>query len=150
MAKKKKTLGVAESCTAGMIAERITRVPGSSLYFYGGVVAYSNTIKTNVLGVRSDVLETYGAVSEQVVEEMAKGVRRIFDSDYSLSVSGVAGPGGGSKDKPVGTVWFCIYDGQKFITKQVLFKGTRQEVREQATNFMLEMLRKKILFENKK
>ncbi len=104
----KKTLSVAESCTGGMISSRIINVPGASEVFLGGVVAYDNSVKKNLLKVSDDILERYGAVSEQCVLQMAQGVKRLTNSDIALSVSGIAGPSGGSDEKPVGTVFLCI------------------------------------------
>ncbi len=103
---KKATLGMAESCTGGLIASQLTDVAGSSDYFLFSGVTYSNAAKVNVLGVLPETLETYGAVHEETVKQMAKGARRVAGADYGLSVSGVAGPDGGTPDKPVGTV--CI------------------------------------------
>jgi nicotinamide-nucleotide amidase len=145
LGKHKKTLAVAESCTSGMVAERITRVPGSSLYFLGGIVAYSNKLKLEILNVRKDVLETYGAVSEEVVKQMSLGLKNVTNADYCISVSGIAGPGGGTKEKPVGTVWVCVYDGKNFLVRNIFFKGSRQEIKEQTTNYVLNLLRKKLV-----
>jgi len=145
LTKHKKTVAFAESCTSGMLAEKINRVPGSSLYFLGGVVAYSNKLKTKILNVRDDILKTYGAVSKEVVKEMSLGLQKVSEADYCVSISGIAGPGGGTKEKPVGTVWVCIYDGEDFLVEKTFFKGNRQEIKEQATNFVLNLLRKKLL-----
>tara|TARA_B110000285_G_scaffold207667_1_gene247220 strand:- start:368 stop:1627 length:1260 start_codon:yes stop_codon:yes gene_type:complete len=103
-----KTLALAESCTGGAIASSMTAIPGSSACFLGGVVAYANEVKVDLLGVSKDVIEAHGAVSEEVVKEMAQGVRRRMAADYALATSGVAGPGGGTKEKPVGTVWMAL------------------------------------------
>jgi PncC family amidohydrolase len=102
------TLALAESCTGGLIGHRVTNVPGSSAYFVGGVVAYAYSAKERVLGVRHGTLYDYGAVSEQTVLEMARGVRRLLSVDVALSVTGVAGPGGGTPDKPVGLVYIAL------------------------------------------
>lgn len=102
------TLATAESCTGGMLAAAITSIPGSSDVFNGGVVAYSNEVKRNVLGVSGRVLALYGAVSEQTVRYMAEGVARVMRSDCAIATSGVAGPGGGTDEKPVGTVWIAV------------------------------------------
>ncbi len=106
--KKKKTISTAESCTGGYIAHLITSIPGSSGYFEGSVVSYSNRIKTDLLGVRAKTLEKYGAVSREVVTEMAEGARESLKTDYCLAVSGIAGPDGGTEEKPVGTVWIAL------------------------------------------
>lgn len=120
------SLSTAESCTGGNISHLITSVSGSSAYFKGSVVAYSNEIKEAVLGVKQDTLMHYGAVSKQTVEEMAKGVRSVFKTDYALSISGIAGPNGGSEEKPVGTVWVAITGDNVMITKQFLFGDNRE------------------------
>ncbi|MFN3551033.1 MAG: CinA family nicotinamide mononucleotide deamidase-related protein, partial [Endomicrobiia bacterium] len=108
LGKNKKTLAVAESCTGGLLANRITNIPGSSFYFLGGITAYSNQLKMNLLEVKKETLETYGAVSEETVKEMCLGVKKLTGADYCISVSGVAGPTGGTKEKPTGTVWICV------------------------------------------
>lgn len=110
LTRKSQTLACAESCTGGYLSHLITSVPGSSFYFKGGVVSYANEVKIKALGVREEDLQQYGAVSEQVVKQMAEGVRKRFDTDYALATSGVAGPSGGSEDKPVGTVWIAVAD----------------------------------------
>lgn len=145
LGKNKKTLATAESCTGGLLAHRITNVPGSSFYFLGGVVVYSNFLKNKILNVKKETLETYGAVSEQTVKEMCAGLREITSADYCIAISGIAGPTGGSKEKPVGTVWICLYDGVEFEPKCFRFLGTRLEIKEQAVNTALIMLRSKLL-----
>lgn len=135
------TVTTAESCTGGWIAKVITDVPGSSAWFERGFVTYSNQAKEQLIGVTSQTLETYGAVSEQVVREMAAGALLAAQADYAISVSGIAGPDGGSEEKPVGTVWFGFADnqGQTFSIK-ALFAGDRDAVRRQATEFALQTL----------
>ncbi len=120
------TLSTAESCTGGNIAHMITSVAGSSAYFLGGVVSYANSVKSEVLGVSAADLERYGAVSEQVVRQMAEGVRRLVGSTYSVATSGIAGPSGGSQEKPVGTVWIAI-SGPKHTVAKVFHFGTLRE-----------------------
>ncbi|MEO0294539.1 MAG: nicotinamide-nucleotide amidohydrolase family protein [candidate division WOR-3 bacterium] len=142
---KGKTLSVAESCTGGLLASRITDVPGSSEYFIGGVVAYSNEIKKKILKVKEEDLLKFGAVSEPVVRDMAKNVREIFGSDFGLSISGIAGPTGGTKEKPVGTVYFSISYEKESIVFKNLFKGTRGEIKFQSSHFILNELRKLLL-----
>lgn len=105
---KNQKLALAESCTGGHIAQLITAIPGCSAYFNGGVVSYSNDAKMHMLGVQAKTLEQYGAVSEETVREMAAGARQCFQTDYAIAVSGIAGPGGGSDEKPVGTVWIAV------------------------------------------
>lgn len=102
------TLAVAESCTGGLVADRITNVPGSSEYFLGGIVAYSNAAKEHFLGVRASTLETHGAVSEETALEMARGARRAFAADWAVSITGIAGPGGAQPDKPVGLTFLGL------------------------------------------
>ena len=145
LAKHRKTLAVAESCTGGLLANRITNVAGSSFYFLGGCVTYSNFLKEKILNVKKETLETYGAVSEQTVKEMCIGLKTLVGADYCISISGIAGPTGGTKEKPVGTVWICVYDGKEFFTQCFRFLGGRLEVKEQAVNSALEMLRQKLI-----
>ncbi len=145
LGKHKKTFAVAESCTGGLLSHRLTNVPGISFCFIGGIVVYSNFLKNKLLNVKKEVLETYGAVSEQTVKDMCVGLKEITSADYCISISGIAGPTGGTKDKPVGTVWICVYDGVEFDVKCFRFLGTRTEVKEQAVNTALDMLRKKLL-----
>lgn len=124
---KNATLGVAESCTGGNIAHMITLIPGSSAFFLGGVVSYSNDSKMNVLKVKQETLTNFGAVSEQTVKQMAEGVRITMGSTYGIATSGIAGPDGGTEDKPVGTVWIAVTDGK--ITEARLLKlGKQREV----------------------
>lgn len=118
-------LAIAESCTGGYIAQKITSIPGSSAYFNGSVVAYQNEIKVKLLNVQRATLEKYGAVSEETVIEMAKGVRTHLDADFSLATSGIAGPDGGTPEKPVGTVWIALADGDEVITKKLLLTKDR-------------------------
>jgi nicotinamide-nucleotide amidase len=141
----KKTLAVAESCTGGNIAHLLTLMPGSSGYFHGGVVAYSNEIKTSVLGVSQKALEENGAVSREVVEEMARNVAVKFRSDYGIGVSGVAGPDGGSAEKPVGTVWIAVYNGKDVVSSKFLYGDNRERNITRATVSALNMLRMQVL-----
>ncbi|SDD49354.1 competence/damage-inducible protein cinA [Algoriphagus faecimaris] len=114
-----KTLALAESCSGGYVSHLITTVAGSSAYFQGSVVPYHNQFKTEILGVSPDTLQKVGAVSEETVQEMAEGVRKLFQSDFGLSSSGIAGPDGGSEEKPVGTVWIAVSNGQETKTKKL-------------------------------
>jgi nicotinamide-nucleotide amidase len=109
----KKSLAVAESCTGGFLAHRLTNVPGASAVFLGGIIAYSNQVKQEVLGVRAETLRRHGAVSEPVAREMAEGARRLLRADYALAVTGIAGPGGGTPDKPVGTAYIALSENQR-------------------------------------
>jgi nicotinamide-nucleotide amidase len=119
------TISTAESCTGGAVASSITSVPGSSDYFMGSVVAYDNTIKNKVLGVKTETLEQYGAVSEETVKEMAEGVRKMLQTDIAVSTSGIAGPGGGTEDKPVGTVWLGYADKHGTRAKKIVLTKQR-------------------------
>jgi nicotinamide-nucleotide amidase len=132
-------LAVAESCTGGLLGARITEIPGSSDVFVGGVIAYDNALKMDLLGVPADLLAEQGAVSEPVARAMAQGAVERFGVGAALSVTGIAGPGGGSPEKPVGTVWFGCAVNDSVETRRVLFAGTRQEIRARAAQaaFML-------------
>lgn len=130
----------AESCTGGNIAHRIVEVPGSSAYFLGSVVSYSNDVKASVLGVSRRDLDQCGAVSREVVCQMVEGVCRLMRTDCGIATSGIAGPDGGSKFKPVGTVWIAAKCLDRVVSECIRFDGTRNEVIEQATNHGLFML----------
>lgn len=134
------TLGLAESCTGGLVAKLVTDVPGSSRYFLGGFVTYSNPAKVSLLGVRTSTLERVGAVSKEVVEEMADGAAKALEADVALSITGIAGPGGESPDKPVGTVWFGLRTPNRTRSERVRFPGDRSEVRTRAAEHGLRML----------
>lgn len=144
---RKQTMSLAESCTGGYVAHMITSVAGSSAYFPGSVVTYSYENKTEVLGVDSEILWQVGAVSEEVVEKMAKSVRQKYDTDYSLALSGIAGPDGGTKDKPVGTVWIAVCSRDRIYSKKYQLKGNRIQNIERSGHLGLEMLRKLIVGE---
>lgn len=120
------TLAVAESCSGGYLSNLITNIPGSSKYFKGSVVAYSNEIKVKILDVDLSTIETYGAVSEEVVVQMAQNVRKIYNSDFGIAISGIAGPSGGTIDKPVGTVWICVASSTTSIAKKYHFGNHRE------------------------
>ena len=132
-------LAVAESCTGGLIGGRLTSVPGSSAYFSGGVIAYSNDVKMSLLGVPMGLLDSEGAVSGLVVEAMAMGVVMAAAADCGIAVTGVAGPDGGTADKPVGTVWVGVALPSGASSRQYNFDGNRKEVREQTVNAPLEL-----------
>lgn len=121
-----KTVACAESCTGGNIARMITAVPGASAYFLGGVVAYDNRVKQHVLGVRAADLEAFGAVSEPVALQMAEGARRVTGAEYAVSTTGIAGPDGGSAEKPVGTVWIAVAGPKGALAKKFMFSNTRE------------------------
>ncbi len=139
------TLATAESCTGGSIAKLITSMPGSSRYFKGSIVAYDNSVKESILNVKNESIQMYGAVSQQVVEEMAEGIRLKLGVDYSIATSGIAGPDGGSEMKPVGTTWIAISSAEKTISRKFLFGEHRGRNVEKATLTALNMLRKIIL-----
>ena len=142
---RKQTLSTAESCTGGYIAHRITSVPGSSDYFTGSVISYSYNVKTTELGVNEEILKTNGAVSQPVVEQMAAAVRQKMKTDYSIAASGIAGPGGGTPDKPVGTVWIAIATPARVFSKCFQFGGDRERNIIVTGLTALNMLRKEIL-----
>ena len=135
------TLATAESCTGGNIAHLITQVPGSSEYFKGTVVSYDNEVKTGVLGVRAGDLERHGAVSQPVVEQMAQGVRRLLRTDWAVATSGIMGPGGGTPDKPVGTVWMAVCSADRLISRPYHVNHHREQNIERASQLALLMLR---------
>lgn len=141
------TLALAESCTGGYLAHLITRVPGSSAYFLGGVVSYSNASKQTLLGVSPGTLAAHGAVSEATIREMAEGVRMRLGSDIGLATSGVAGPDGGTADKPVGTVWVALADAGGTLTHRLQLGGTREQNIHLASLQLLNLLRKRLLQE---
>ncbi|MGI6074759.1 MAG: CinA family protein [Pyramidobacter sp.] len=134
------TVGTAESCTGGLIAGAITAVPGSSGFFYGGIVSYHNSVKTNLLKVPAEVLKTDGAVSAPCARAMAEGAARRLGVDLAVAVTGIAGPDGGSAEKPVGTVWFGLYDRGGTACELKNFSGDRGEVRAQTVRHALELL----------
>lgn len=140
-----KTLAVAESCTGGNVAHLLTLMPGSSGYFKGGVVAYSNDIKQLMLNVSEKALKESGAVSKQVVEEMATHVAQKFGTDYGIGISGIAGPDGGTIDKPVGTVWIAVYNGGKVISNKFIYGDNRERNITRASISALNMLRMQVL-----
>ncbi len=145
LTEKKKTLALAESCTGGNIAHRITNVPGASAIFLGGVVSYANSVKEQFVGVKKETLEQFGAVSEEVAREMAPGAREKFQSDFAIAVTGIAGPGGGSAEKPVGTVFIALADAKKVEVKKFLNPWDRATFKEVTATQALELLRVRLL-----
>ena len=137
-------LGVAESCTGGMVAERVTNIPGASATFIGGVVAYADVVKTAALKVPIETLEAHGAVSEETVRAMAEGAQRLFSADCTIAVTGIAGPGGGTPEKPVGTVWFAarVHTAARAVRR--VFPGDRDEIRRRAAQAALDLLRRQL------
>jgi nicotinamide-nucleotide amidase len=138
MESKNLTLSLAESCTGGYISHQFTQHPGSSKVFIGGAVTYSNSLKMSILGVSEETLRNYGAVSEQTVREMAEGAHSAFHSDYSIAVSGIAGPDGGTEEKPVGTIWIAVTGKSKTITRKYNFGNKRiQNIERSATTALI-------------
>ncbi len=140
LAGRKQTLAIAESCTGGLIANRITNVPGASEIFSGGIVAYSDGVKKKFLGVRCGTLKTFGAVSEAVAREMAEGARKKFRADFAIAVTGIAGPAGGTKTKPVGTVFIALAGAFGTFVEQKSNPFEREKFKEVTANQALEML----------
>ena len=141
-----RTIATAESCTAGMVATRLTDRAGSSAYVAGGVVSYSNQAKMDLLGVDAGLLEAHGAVSEPVAEAMAAGALDRFGADTAIAITGIAGPGGGSAEKPVGTVCFSVKLGDGYtVTRTLLLPGNRSDIRERSTTVAMHMLRRALL-----
>jgi len=138
------TLAVAESCTGGLVADRITDVAGSSEYFLGGVVAYSNQAKERFLGVRGTTLEAHGAVSEETAIEMAQGARRVFGADVAVAVTGIAGPGGGQPEKPVGLTWLGFSGPSGERAERHIWPGDRRANKAQSAEAALAMLLKEL------
>lgn len=139
-----KTVSTAESCTGGNIAHRITLVPGSSQYYNGSVVSYANDVKVKVLDVNAEDLQRYGAVSETVARQMAEGARRLMQTDFAIATTGVAGPDGGTDEKPVGTVWIAVADKSGTVAKKLFFPSTRDNFIDRATNHAILMLLQRI------
>lgn len=144
LTKKRKTLAIAESCTGGLVSSRITDVSGSSKYFMAGLVAYSNESKENFFGVSQKLIERYGAVSRQVALAMAKGIKFLACVDIGLSVTGIAGPTGGSRRKPIGLVYVALVTDKKKIVKEFRFKGSRKDIKFQASQVALDLIRKNV------
>ncbi len=136
------TLALGESCTGGLIAHRITDVPGSSDYFLGGVMAYSNPVKERLLGVSSETLQAVGAVSEETAREMAQGASKSIGSDVGISVTCIAGPGGGTDEKPVGLTYIGASTPDGEWVERHVFQGDRKSIKESAANASLELLLK--------
>ncbi|HOW34841.1 MAG TPA: nicotinamide-nucleotide amidohydrolase family protein [Candidatus Omnitrophota bacterium] len=139
-----KTLSLAESCTGGLIANRLTDIPGSSLFFTLGIVAYANATKTKLLKVPPFLLAKYGAVSSQVAKKMASGARQISKTDFGVSVTGIAGPTGGTKNKPVGLVYIAVSSKKATQSFRFVFKGTRTVIKKKAASQALCLLFKAI------
>jgi nicotinamide-nucleotide amidase len=143
--RRQRTAGTAESCTGGLIGHRLTNIAGSSDVFLGGIVSYSNDVKESLLGVRAETLSLLGAVSVETAAEMAAGVRRSLGTSYGLSVTGIAGPGGGSAEKPVGLVFMAVADDRGTVTERHQFGGSRPDIKQRSSQAALNLLRKRIL-----
>ena len=142
LAEKKMTCATTESCTGGGVGHAITAVSGSSAVFWGGIISYDNSVKHGVLGVPEEVLATKGAVSSECAAAMAEGARRLLKTDLAVSITGIAGPGGGSAEKPVGLVWFGVASTSGTITEKKVFPGDRESVRTAAIEHALKLLLK--------
>jgi nicotinamide-nucleotide amidase len=137
---RKQTLGFAESCTGGCLSQQITMIPGVSDVYQGAVVSYANQVKEKLLGVSPQTLAAFGAVSESAVIEMAKGARHALGCDWSVAISGIAGPSGGSVDKPVGTVWVAVSGPRGEMSEKKKFDGSRTEIQRQSAHFAANFL----------
>ena len=144
LSRRKETLALAESCTGGLIANQITNVSGASKMFKGGIVAYSNEAKEKFLGVRARTLSQHGAVSEQVAAEMAAGARKRFDADYAIAVTGIAGPTGGTREKPTGTVFIAVAGPCGTVVERKLNQFDRQKFKRITAGQALALLKKQI------
>jgi len=145
LVEKNKTVAIAESCTGGMLSANFTDVPGSSKYFLGSIVAYSNDIKTKLVNVNSEIIKRYGAVSRETVELLALNVRKIFNSDFGIGITGIAGPDGGSQEKPVGTVWIALADKENVYAEKFYLGTDRSIIRERAVATALNLLYKSLI-----
>lgn len=144
LSRQKKTLALAESCTGGLIAHQITNVPGASEVFLGGIVSYTDKAKKKFLGVRAKTLGQKGAVSEAVAREMAEGARKKFGTDFAVSVTGIAGPSGGTKDTPTGTVFIAVAGAFGVLVQRKLNRLSREKFKKMTANQALTILRTKI------
>ena len=142
---KQKSVAVAESCTGGLLSERLTRVPGSSGYFLGGVVCYSNDLRTKLAGVPPALLETHGAVSKPVAQALAEGIRNRSGANIGIGITGVAGPSGGTPEKPVGLVYISLADERGTQVREFRFPGDRERIRHWATQAALELIRRRVM-----
>lgn len=144
------TLSAAESCTGGLLGNRITNLPGSSNYYIGGIISYSNQLKINLLNVDSKIIDTYGAVSKNVAIQMAENIRSITASDYGIGITGIAGPTGGTKEKPVGLVYIALTNQNNTIVEKYNLKGKRKQIKYLSTEFALKNLKFLLKEEDKK
>ena len=145
LTKQGKTMSVAESCTGGFMAHMLTSVPGASKYFYGGVVSYDNSVKINVLGVDKEIIEKYGAVSRECAEAMALCVKALMKTDYAIATTGIAGPDGGTDEKPVGLVWVGIASDKGVLSTSFRFVASREINIERFASHAINYFREKCL-----
>lgn len=143
------TVSTAESCTGGLVSSLLTDVPGSSGYYYGSIISYDNSIKEKILGVSREIIDTHGAVSRECVAAMAENARKIMKTDYAVATSGIAGPGGGTQDKPAGTVWIAVSSKSKTSARLFTFNGQREQNKQRFAANALNFLRETILDENR-
>ena len=141
MSEKKLTIACAESCTGGLLTSRLTNVAGSSAYVQGSIVSYSNEVKNEILHVKAETLKNFGAVSEQTARQMSSNVRELFKTDIGASITGIAGPDGGTAEKPVGTVYISVSNADKIIVKRFNFSGNRIEIKNQSCDAALNMIK---------
>jgi len=140
LTESRQTVSVAESCTGGLLGAALTECSGSSAYFLGGVQAYANSVKEELLGVSHETLLSFGAVSEEVASEMAIGIQRLTGSDWALSTTGIAGPDGGTDEKPIGTIWVSVADSDGVYSQKLALDGNRSEIRDRTVLEALFML----------
>ena len=140
LTEKKLTISCAESCTGGLLTDRLTNVAGSSAYVKGSVIAYANEIKINVLRVKAETIENFGAVSRQTAQELSENVRQILNTDIGVSITGIAGPGGGTPEKPLGTVYIGISGPNGDRVQKFKFNGNRKEIKEKAVEAALVLI----------
>lgn len=138
--RKKQTLSLAESCTGGLLSDRLTNIPGSSKFLMGSVICYSNRSKQKLLNVSSAAIKKHGAVSAVVARQMSAGARRLFRTDYSVSITGIAGPGGGTAQKPVGLTYIALSTLKQTRVKEFHFRGPRRKIKHQAATAALSLL----------
>lgn len=142
--RKRRTLAVAESCTGGLLGHWLTETPGASEHFLGGVIAYHDRVKETLLGVPKRLLREHGAVSAPVARKMAEGVRAAFKADVGMAITGIAGPSGGTKKKPVGRVYLALSEGRCTVCKKMTFSGARSDVKAQAAGAALNWLKQRL------
>jgi len=143
--KKKIRISIAESCTGGLLSHLFTNMPGSSTYYQGGIISYSNNLKFSLLKVSYELIKEKGAVSKEVAEEMAKGVRKICVTDIGIGITGIAGPTGGTPQKPIGLVYIALSTPQGEVSQKFLFSGNREDIKWKASQTALDLLRRHLI-----